>query len=142
MLEAQLASLHELLRRRARRTMWLGCVLALVGAGLLIEAWTERAPLADRITGALFASVLVAAGAVKIRDGVRRVPPLIARLRDRPTELCVVHLAWIQRPSGPRGRLSFEFEEGRRYDVTLAEDAARAAVNVFRAAFPWAHPRG
>lgn len=142
MLEQKLAALHSHRRKCGPMPLWCIFVLAfLVGIGLEVLRSSRNWSWPEYVGIVLwFASFSILSGVLMMRGRLRPTSSLVTRLRDAPLELQGLTLQWVRHSDELCGQLTFQFQQGKRWYVTLPADAARAAFETLSSACPWVQP--
>jgi hypothetical protein len=127
MIEAHRPMLVRAVRAGQERQLVLGGLLVLLGLGVELLSWAGTAGPGEKIgLGIGVTAVLLVPGAMLLRLGLQRVPPLLRRLDERPEDVRSVEIAYVSRGAATMADLRFVFADRRSWRVLLPADVGKA----------------
>ena len=122
MTEAHLRLLAQAMRPRQPGHAVTTGLIAALGLGFQLLAWTAHDSFASRLMVALVTGIPSAIGvAFLLRAQLRRDHPLVRLLRTAPDELAQVSIAYVASPGGSMAQLTFELRDRRRWKAYVPE---------------------
>ena len=124
------------------RQLVLGGLLVFLGLGVQLLSWTATAGPGQAIGVAIGVAVVVLApGAILLRLGLQRRPPLLRRLDERPQDVRSVEIGYVSRGEATMADVRFVFADRRSWCVTLPAEVGKAlARDVAAAGAPTGKP--